>query len=145
MNEEQELMKHIHKDASMAAYSITKLLDDLKKKDNKIKKYLQEILKEYEKYAEITNNELENNCATPIEEGSMAKMMASMGIKKEVMADNSDAAMADMMIKGISMGTIEMEKKINDYKDVVSKDQLKIAKDFLKFQQETIEKLKEYL
>mgnify|MGYP003220372892 CR=1 FL=1 len=145
MNEEQELMKHIHKDASMAAYSITKLLDDLKKKDNKIKKYLQEILKEYEKYAEITNNELENNCATPVEEGSMAKMMASMGIKKEVMADNSDAAMADMMIKGISMGTIEMEKKINDYKDVVSKDQLKIAKDFLKFQQETIEKLKEYL
>ena len=145
MNEEQELMKHIHKDASMAAYSITKLLDDLKKKDNKIKKYLQEILKEYEKYAEITNNELENNCATPIEEGSMAKMMASMGIKKEVMADNSDAAMADMMIKGISMGTIEMEKKISDYKDAVSKDQLKIAKGFLKFQQETIEKLKEYL
>lgn len=145
MNEEQELMKHIHKDASMAAYSITKLLDDLRKKDNKIKKYLQEILKEYEKYAEITNNELENNCATPVEEGSMAKMMASMGIKKEVMADNSDAAMADMMIKGISMGTIEMEKKISDYKDVVSKDQLKIAKDFLKFQQETIEKLKEYL
>ena len=143
MNEEQELMKHIHKDASMAAYSITKLLDDLRKKDNKIKKYLQEILKEYEKYAEITNNELENNCATPVEEGSMAKMMASMGIKKEVMADNSDAAMADMMIKGISMGTIEMEKKISDYKDVVSKDQLKIAKDFLKFQQETIEKLKD--
>ena len=145
MNEEQELMKHIHKDASMAAYSITKLLDDLKKKDNKIKKYLQEILKEYEKYVETTNNELENNCATPVEEGSMAKMMASMGIKKEVMADNSDAAMADMMIKGISMGTIEMEKKISDYKDAVSKDQLKIAKGFLKFQQETIEKLKEYL
>ena len=38
-----------------------------------------------------------------------------------------------------------LDEKISDYKDAVSKDQLKIAKGFLKFQQETIEKLKEYL
>jgi len=43
------------------------------------------------------------------------------------------------------MGTIEMEKKINDYKDVVDKKQIKFAKDFLEFQQDAITGLKKYL
>ena len=71
--------------------------------------------------------------------------MSTMGIKKEVKSDNSDAAIADMLIKGISMGSIEMEKKVKDYRDCVDKEQLQLAEDFLKFQQQTIERLKEYL
>ena len=50
-----------------------------------------------------------------------------------------------MLIKGISMGSIEMEKKVKDYRDRVDKEQLQLAEDFLKFQQQTIERLKEYL
>ena len=58
----------------------------------------------------------------PVEEGNMAKMMSSMGIFKEVLADNSDAAIADLLIQGLSMGIIEMEKRIKGASDDVDKD-----------------------
>jgi hypothetical protein len=50
-----------------------------------------------------------------------------------------------MLIKGISMGSIDVEKKIKDYKDSVDNESLMIAKDFLKFQNNSINKLKNYL
>ena len=59
--------------------------------------------------------------------------------------DNSDAAMAEMLIQGISMGSIEIEKQIKNYKDHVDKDDMKLAKKFLKFQEKAIEELKKYL
>ena len=68
-----------------------------------------------------------------------------MGIKKEVNSDNSDSSIADMLIKGVSMGSIDMDKKINDYKEDVGKDELKFAKDFYKFQQDVITNLKKFL
>ena len=72
-------------------------------------------------------------------------MMAKMGISKEVKSDNSDSAIADLLIKGISMGSIDMEKKIEQYKDEVSNNELELAREFLKFQEKTIDKLKDYL
>ena len=71
--------------------------------------------------------------------------MAGIGIKKNVLNDNSDSAIADLLIQGISMGSINMEKKIDDYRSYLSTDELKFAENFLKYQQESIEKLKKYL
>ena len=39
MNEQMELVKHIYKDSEMANYTIEALLQDLEKKDNKIKNF----------------------------------------------------------------------------------------------------------
>ena len=38
MKENYELMEHIYKDAEMSVYTLTTLTNDLKDKDNKIKK-----------------------------------------------------------------------------------------------------------
>lgn len=143
MNEKLELYKHIYKDSEMAIFTLTKLLEELKEKDNKIKKTVEEILKGYERYFSEVKDVLGDY--TKCENGKMAKMGASMGIKKEVKNDNSDSSMAEMLIQGVSMGTIDMEKKINDYKDIVDKKELKFAEDFLEFQQDTITGLKKYL
>ncbi len=43
------------------------------------------------------------------------------------------------------MGSIDMEKKLEDYKKEVEKGDLKFAKEFLKFQQNAIDKLKKFL
>jgi len=143
MNEKIELYKHIYKDSEMSIFTLTKLLEELKEKDNKIKKDVEEILKGYERYFSEVKDLLGDY--EKCENGKMAKMGASMGIKKEVKHDNSDSSIADMLIKGVSMGTIDMEKKINDYKNIVDKNELKFAKDFLEFQQDVITGLKKYL
>ena len=75
----------------------------------------------------------------------MAKMGSSFAIKKEVIVDNSDSRIADMLIKGLTMGTLDMEKKISKYSENIDKKTLKQAEAFLKFQQESIAELKKFL
>lgn len=145
MKTENELLQHIYQDASMATFTLTKLLENLKEKDNKIKDATEDILKEYEQFAKTSKQLLQEQKIIPQEESMMAKMGASMGIKKEVINDNSDASMAEMLIQGISMGSLEMQKKIKAYEKKVDEETLKLAKSFLKFQENAIEKLKKYL
>ena len=145
MNENLELYKHIYKDSDMAIFTINKLLKDLKEKDNKIKGVIEDILKEYEKYYIESKEYLESNNTSLDENTPLSKMGASMGIKKEVRSDNSDSSIAQMMIEGISMGSLDMEKRITNYKKEVDKKELKFAEEFLKFQQKTINELKKYL
>jgi len=145
MNENMELVLHIYKDAEMASYTLTCLLKKLKTNDNKIKSTVENILKGYERYLKDTKKILDKNGISPKASGIMSKMGASMGIDKEVMADNSDSSMADMLIKGITMGSLDVSKKIKDYEEVTDKKYLKLAKEFKEFQEENIEALKEYL
>lgn len=145
MKHNNELLKHIYKDASMATYTITTLLENLKDKNNKIKNTTEKILKDYQEFETKAKELLEKNDEEPKGEGMMTKMMSSMGVTKEVNKDNSDSAIADMLIKGISIGSIEMERKIKDYSKEVDKKILKLAEDFLEFQANSIEKLKEFL
>ncbi len=145
MEEKFELLEQIHHDASMGGYTITKLLESLKDKDNKIKAYLEEILQDYQKYAEDAKAILEKADKKVSSPSMMAKMGSSMGINKEVKEDNSDAAIADMMIQGVSMGSIEIEKKLKQYEKDLDKEYKKIAREYLKFQEKAIQHLKSYL
>ena len=70
----------------------------------------------------------------------MAKISSKMGIAMETMKDNSDPAIASMVIEGLTMGIVEMETKIENYKKLVDKKILKLSTKFLKFQEEEIEK-----
>jgi len=145
MKENSELILHIYQDAEMACYTISKLLSDLKEKDNKIKKTIENVLKEYEEWKQKTKKYLKHENAEISENSMMAKMMAGMGIDKEVKCDNSDSAIADMIIKGVSTGSVDMEKKLKQYKDEANDKELELASDFLKFQEKTIDILKAYL
>ena len=145
MNERIEIYKHIYQDSEMSLSSLENLKNDLKDKDNKIKDILDDIISGFIEYKKYSEKELKKCKCELEEESTMAKMMAKMGIKKEVLVDNSDSHMADLLIQGISMGSINMEKKIDDYKDIIPGKDLRYAKKFLKFEQDKIEELKSYL
>ena len=145
VNANNELLEYMYQDTEMATYTITELINDLKGKDNKIMKDLESVLKEYEKYQKDFEKQLKKYNVVLKEKGFMAKMMSSMGIKSEVSHDNSDASIADMLIKGISMGSLDIEKKISQYDKEVDKKILNVAENFLKFQEEKINLFKTYL
>lgn len=145
MNERIELYKHIYQDSEMSCYSLKTLQKDLKEKNNKIKDLLEKIYLEYEKYKKNSKKIIKRLNGTIDKNSLMSKIMANMGIKKEVISDNSDSSIADMLIQGISMGSINTERKIKDYKDSVLQEDISFANEFLKFQENSIEQLKEYL
>lgn len=145
MNENLELLEYIYKDCNIATYTLTKLLEELNGRDNKIKIVVEDNLKEYEKFLKDSKKLLEKNDTKPKNLTTMAKIESSMGVKKEVIHDNSDSSIADMLIKGLTMGSIDINKKIDNYKGRVDKKILELAKDFVKFQEKGVEKLKPYL
>ena len=145
MNRQCELIEKIYKDASMGRYSTEKLLENLKGKDNKIIGVVESIFKEYSSFEQSAKESLLAKDLKPEQEGNFTKMMSSMGIFKEVLNDNSDSSIADLLIQGLSMGEIEMKKRVENASDDIDKDDLKLAKDFLKFQKDAQKDLKKYL
>ena len=146
MDESLEIVNHIYKDSEMAISTLTKLSTTLEKKDNKIKDTVEDIIKGYERYFKDAKKILNKNNCKKEKNGLVSKVMANMGIDKEVKDDNSDSAISDMLIKGVSMGSIDLEKKLKKYKDKEIDDKvLELANDFKDFQDDIIKKLKEYL
>ena len=145
MNKQCELIEKIYKDASMGRFSTEKLLGNLKDKDNKIIGDVEEIFKGYSSFEEKAKEILLSRDIPPEKVGNMTKMMSSMGIFKEVLADNSDSAIADLLIQGLLMGEVEMKKRIENASDDVNKDEFDLAKDFLKFQKKSHKIMEKYL
>lgn len=145
MNENEEILEYIYQTSNMGMESTKDLINSLKGKDNKIKKLIEEIEKNYEKYAKETQKLLNKKDlkAKPI--GMMAKAMSKMSITKEMISDNSDANIADMLIQGLTMGNLELSKHIDTYEKTADKKVINLAKSLRKFGEEYIEKLKEYL
>lgn len=145
MKTENELILHIYESSQMGIEAINNLLNELKNKENKIKKILEDELKEYEKFYKSSEKLLKKEKIELKEKGKMAKMMAKIGIKKEVLSDNSDSKIAQMLTQGLTMGVTQIAAKIDSYKDVISKNHMELAKNYKKFQENSIEKLKSYL
>lgn len=145
MNENIEILNHIYTSSEMGVVSLTNILKELKEKENKIKKDISDELTLYEKYLKLSKKLIKKYKGDLKKNSMMIKMMSKMGVKKEVTNDNSDASIAHMVIEGLTMGIVDMETKINNYKEVVDKDILDISSDYLEFQQEELEKMKKYL
>lgn len=145
MNTKNELIMHIYNSSKMGVNSLNNLLIELKDKENKLKKVVEEQLQAYEDFYKETKKILQKEKIELKEDNVMAKMMSKVGIKKEVMKDNSDAKIAQILTQGLTMGVVEITSKIDTYQDIVDKKHLNIAKDYLKFQQKAIDNLKNYL
>lgn len=145
MNENNEILECIYKAANIGRISAENLLKALKDKDNKIKEIIEEINKQYEKYEKESSKLLKKNKVEPKGTNVMMDMINKMEIKKEVKNDNSDSSIASTLIEGLTMGNIEMEKRISSYENKIDKKNINIAKNFKIFGEEYIEKLKKYL
>lgn len=145
MNENLELMEYLYKNSEMGVHTLTKLLKELNERENKIKVLVETHLKEYEKFLKESKRIIKKNKLDVKENTLMTKMGSNMGIKMEVMKDNSDASIAHMIIEGVTMGIVDIETKIKNFKDKVNPDILQIAKDYDKTLNNQIKQLKEYL
>lgn len=145
MDETNELLEYIYQDCEMATTTLTELLKQLQEKDNKIKRTVEDILKEYEKYLKESIKLLKAHKIKPKKLGMMAKMGAKAGIKTNVKNDNSDSKISDVVIQGLVMGIIDISKRIDDFEKEANKDIVKLANRLLEFQESSVEKLKEYL
>lgn len=145
MNETNELLEYIYKSSSMGVSSLTNLLKEINDKENKLKSIISDQLSTYEKFYKKSEKILKKHKAKITDNNFMIKVMSKQGIKREIKKDNSDAALAHLLIEGLTMGVVDIESKIKNFETKSDKDTLKLGKDYLKFQQTEIDKLKQYL
>ena len=145
MNENNELLMFIYKNADMGVKSTTKLIRLLNTRDNKIKNVVEGELKGYENFLKKSKALLKKNKVEPVGASLVANISSSIAMDMEFMKDNSDAKIADILIRGFTMGNIEIDKKIEKFKEDADKDILKLAKDLKKFGEINIDLLKPYL
>lgn len=145
MNENNELLTYIYLTSDMGVKTTTNLINCIKNTENKIKKIVEGELKGYENFLKESEALLKKKKVSPKDNGIIKDTMAKMGVRMELIKDNSDPYIADILTKGFTMGTVEMHRRIDRFEGDADKDILKLAKKLLKFQEENIEFLKPYL
>ena len=136
------ILNEINKGIKMGMDSIStkykKVQDDSFKEDLRF---------QYSKYNEIlnkVNTELQKYGSFPEEVNPAQKAMGWAQIQWDTMNDKSNSNIAKMLIKGTNMGIIEGVTLLNQHPEA-DNDIKNILKEFIKFQENNVERLKQYL
>ena len=145
MNENKELLVLINENTKMGLASTKELLKLIKEKDNKIKKVLEDELKKYEDLYKKCKSLMKKYKVKSEKSRLLKNLTATLAMRMEVNKDNSDTKLASILIRGFTMGNVDIEAKIKTYKKEVSKDILSLAREILEFGENEIKLLKDFL
>lgn len=145
MNENKELLVLINENTKMGLASTKELLKLIKEKDNKIKKVLEDELNKYEELYKKCKTLMKKNKVQSEKSGLLKNLTATLAMRMEVNKDNSDSKLASILIRGFTMGNVDIEAKIKSYKKETSKDILSLAREILEFGENEIKLLKDFL
>lgn len=145
MNENKELLVLINENTKMGLASTKELLKLIKEKDNKIKKVLEDELKKYEDLYKKCKSLMKKYKVKSDKSGLLKNLTATLAMRMEVNKDNSDSKLASILIRGFTMGNVDIEAKIKSYKKETSKDILSLAREILEFGENEIKLLKDFL
>lgn len=137
-----EILKSVYKNADMAFDSGEKVLQHCK--DKQLHEEISSELERYRSVASQARAELVRRGAVPKTFPAYAKMMSTIGIEMKTMQDSSPQKLAELMIRGTTMGIIDMQHALNRS----SKAEERIHNDaaaLLKREQQYCESLKKYL
>ena len=138
---EASLCCDIYRNAKMGAESIINLLPAVENKNLESELTVQ--LARYGEFASEAEKLLAEHDEKPLEESTFSRLMAKMGIRMNTMIDKTSSHVAQMVIEGAVMGITDIQKRLNEANDYGKAEP--IAKRLIAFEEDTIERMKEYL
>lgn len=139
---EVDVLNELNKGIKMGMDSISNVVPSVK--DDNFKEIL---LSQYNKYNGLLNKvdtQLQKFDTLPKDLPAMQKAMGFIEVKLNTTSDNSISHIAEMMMQGTNMGIIKGIKLLHNNPDI-TKDTHNILNDFVNYQEDCIETLKEYL
>ncbi|MCI8587422.1 MAG: hypothetical protein HFJ49_02285 [Clostridia bacterium] len=143
-NQEMNVLDEVNKGATMGMDAINYIMP--KVKDGEFKNTLNV---EYNKYKDISRraNNLYDNYTTnkePHKTNAMNKMMTWYGVQMNTIEDKSNSKISELLMQGTNMGIIEGRRLLNHNQNI-EKDIKLLLDDFVRMQEDSVEKLKTYL
>ena len=142
MNGNAELLEYIFQNSQMGVETINQLLGITE--DDTFKTHLKAQVNEYETMNEWAKEKLEQECSEAKGIDSFQKMSSKVMIRINTLKDKSPSHIAEMLIQGSTMGIIDATKNIKKYSNA-DKDIIELAEKLLKFEQNNVERLKNFL
>ena len=143
-NSTQELLCELYKNVKMGADSIINIMPKVSGKE--LRQEMTAELNRYEEFAKEIANELHEAGEEAKEDNILAKLGAKMGMAMNTMMDSTDSHIAQMMIEGATMGITENTKLIHEYENKhCSERSLKLARETVRFMEDSVERMKKYL
>ncbi len=144
VNKTGELASAIYKNVRMGSDLIVTMMPKI---DNQqLKSDVTEQLATYEKYAAKVKSLIKQSGEAPKEESMISKWMAKMGVQMNTMTDSTTSHLAEMMIQGSTMNVTDLLRKIHESESCDGgSTEMSIAREVVEFEENNIEKLKDYL
>ena len=143
-NHTKVFLGDLYKNMKMGADSIINIMP--KVEDGGLRQELTAQLNRYEEFAKEIGNGIRDAGGIPEEEGIMAKFMSKMGMAMNTAMDSTSSHIAQMMIEGATMGITENTKLVREYENKnCSEDALRLGKSTIRFMEDSVERMKQYL
>lgn len=136
------ILDELHKGCCMGVDALKFILEKVNENDfrelleNQVKEYLSFSNKINQLYKEYTKDEIHDT-------SKMEKVMTWYGIQKDTILDDGISNLSDLLIRGTTMGIIEGRRILNNKK--MDGDVHKLCADYVKMQEDYVEKLKKCL
>lgn len=142
MDKETEFLKYIYQNAKMGIIGIDNIKANIKDED--LLNTIKEQERDYYMICNKATNLLLDRDSTVKDIGGITKMMTYIDAKLNTKEETNNNTIAKMMIKGSNRGIIEIEEKLNNYKEI-DKKVISLAKELLKIEKRNLDNLKKFL
>ena len=137
------LLAFIHKNAAMGVSSIPQamLLPQSRAMSHALSSQLQEyrtITAKAQSYANAHGKVLHGP-------GSAARIMSGTMLRAQTAMDSSTSRLAELMIKGSTMGTVQMKRRLRQYEGKADKELLELGSQLLRTEERNIQEMKQFL
>lgn len=140
-NTDLDLLEKTYQNASMGITAIKAVLDKVSNKE--MSSQLQKHLDDYQRLADKSKQQLKVNNAE-VKEPAYAKAMVQGNVRMKTLFDNSESQIAQMVIQGSTMGVTQMLKLLHA-KNSADSTSVEIAQEFVRMEEEHIERMKKFL
>lgn len=143
MDANSELLNFIFQNSQMGVATLDQLIPMIE--NEKLKKQLNWQKEQYRSFHDSAAKELEKQAKDEKGLTAMEKMRTYLMINFQTLTDKSSSHIAEMVIIGSNMGVIDAIKNIHKYKDSVNPAVLELMDQLKEFEQNNVERLKEFL
>ncbi|MBE6688394.1 MAG: hypothetical protein E7588_03830 [Ruminococcaceae bacterium] len=137
-----EMLNCIFRNVQMGTDSVNAILPDVKDENMRGDLFVQ--LREYGALARRAEELLANEGESAKDNNIFKKAMTETMAKLNSMKDPSSSHIAEMMINGATMGVIDMTRRLREY-GAQSEAIDTLGRDVVKFEENTVTKMKNYL
>ncbi|MDD2376760.1 MAG: hypothetical protein PHD15_04215 [Clostridia bacterium] len=142
MNENIEMLNYVYQNAEMGRTTIEQILKEVKHLE--FRDVLKEQLNDYVYVINKCDSILNEEGKLPKGTDAMPKILSYFEIKFNTLKDDTSSHIAEIIIRGSTMGITDITRNLNKYNHV-NNNTKDLASRLLKIEQDNIEALKPYL